>query len=224
MNAYAPLCRTCGLILCSVNPPYRTCPSCDSAPVPPASVPTLLSRLDGELADTLAREDAARVQAVDDARRAAGAFPTLQGSAPPTRTPSPGAAAQIHAPAPTTHKVLSLHGGKRVTLSSYTTSPAGSRPVSRGDGKSDEQRAAEEMGSRIAAPPREVVCAPPLAPGEISWEDRRPGARKVRYIPTPSGGEGKKGKAKAKEGAAEGGAIGGGGAQKSTKAKGKQKA
>jgi hypothetical protein len=97
--------------------------------------------------------------------------------------------------------VLSLTG-KRAKISTLSTgkSPASSRPAT--PSQFHVERAAEEMGSRIARPPEEVVHAPNKPGPDRPWENVRTG-RTVFYVSLPEepeerkqSGKGKKGKAK----------------------------
>jgi hypothetical protein len=84
----------------------------------------LVAKLSAEVIETEEKEEEERRRVEEDRMERAGAFPTL-GDAPP------GLGGRVVAPVPTTHKVLSLTGNakgkKKVTMSSYTTPPAGSR-------------------------------------------------------------------------------------------------
>lgn len=132
LSTYTPLCMSCGLVLCSINPPHFACPHCLSPLVP--SNPRraeLLAVLEAELAEQERKEEEERIRQKEARKAAAGAFPTLAQSS----STGPGSAAVPAAP--TTHKVLSIGGAKaggkkgKVTLSSYTQSPASSQQSSR---------------------------------------------------------------------------------------------
>ncbi|KAF7296225.1 zf-C2HC5 domain-containing protein [Mycena chlorophos] len=126
LSPHTPLCRSCGLVHCMANPPQHACPSCGSSLLTETQRTTLIGKLQTQLADTLASEDRARLQAAEEARRAIGAFPTLSG-APPTAVPA--------LQQPQTRTVLSLNSKtKRVTVSAYTkvaSTPSSSAPSSR---------------------------------------------------------------------------------------------
>lgn len=130
VSLYVPICRSCGLILCSLNQPHYCCPSCHqpllSTTTMSTSSPTreaIITQLESQLATTISQEIEDRQRALEEARKAAGAFPAL--------SPSTGTNAehQSHPPANQTHKVMSLTGNKNknnknrrtVTISSYTT-------------------------------------------------------------------------------------------------------
>ncbi|KAF9480383.1 hypothetical protein BDN70DRAFT_920562 [Pholiota conissans] len=163
LSPYTPLCQSCGLILCSVNLPQYSCPHCGSIMMTPASRESLIAQLDAELASTIAKEIAERERAVEEAQRAVGAFPSLMPSSSPSLAqPHP----QAPPPAKQTHKVMSLTGSnnRRVLVSSYTTTPVQSRPVSRGED-------AEEEPNRVPPPPAKPPCAPRAPSSKRPWEN-----------------------------------------------------
>jgi hypothetical protein len=194
------------LILCNLNPPQNTCPSCSSPLFTPSAHPTLISRLETELAAQISRESEDREAAIAEAKRVAGSFPTLGAQAPGFATGlgvaqlSPGSAdsglratgSEVAAP-----KVLSLTGKGRATIGTLQAgknrTPDPSRPSTPAAAaieaarKAEQQKRAEEreMGSRIAAPPPEVVCASRKPDPARPWEDVR-GERRMYYIPLPS--------------------------------------
>lgn len=133
-----------------------------------------MSRIQAQLDQTIAREVAARERAIEEAKQQAGAFPTLYGTTP---------TAKPIAPQPQTHKVLSLNSkSKKVLLSSYTSTPASSRPASRSETE-DEEAAI----MRIPPPSTEVN----FARGSI--DPARPWANLVNenpeYVSPPTQGE-----------------------------------
>ncbi|GAV98620.1 hypothetical protein LENED_000006 [Lentinula edodes] len=135
---------------------------------------SLVSRIQAQLDQTIAREVAARERAIEEAKQQAGAFPTLYGTTP---------TAKPIAPQPQTHKVLSLNSkSKKVLLSSYTSTPASSRPASRSETE-DEEAAI----MRIPPPSTEVN----FARGSI--DPARPWANLVNenpeYVSPPTQGE-----------------------------------
>ena len=124
-----------------------------------------MAQLESQISNLIAKETWEREQAVEEARKAAGAFPTLAGvSAGSIGQPSPVSGALR--PMNQTHKVLSLNSKtKKVTVSSYPTTPVPSRPVSRG------QPVEEEV--RVPPPPVEVIFArKPIDPAR-PWADLR---------------------------------------------------
>ncbi|KAF8127043.1 hypothetical protein EV363DRAFT_1401475 [Boletus edulis] len=168
LSNYVPICRRCGLILCTLNPPHYACPHCTSPLLGEQDREALVKGLEGE-------EEAERQRVIEEARAAEGGFPMLPGAqmARTTHTPPPPTA---------TRTVLSLSSGtKKVTVSSYSTPMVTqSRPASRGD--SGEAR--EEEG-RVLGPPREVSCVTEAVdPGRL-WRNARAGD--VRYVPLPGG-------------------------------------
>lgn len=116
----------------------------------------LVERLSKEVIDTEEKEEAERRRVEEEKRAAAGAFPTLgEGST----------TGGVAAPAPTTHKVLSLTGNakgkKKVTVSSYTSTPIASRtgtPDNAGSAGTSTPKKAKEP-ERLPPPP-----GPPVPP------------------------------------------------------------
>ncbi|KAI0045715.1 hypothetical protein FA95DRAFT_1560915 [Auriscalpium vulgare] len=139
LSPYTPLCTNCGLILCALHPAHLPCPHCAAPLLPQHTRAALIVRIDEELRDTLAREEAARIKAAEDARRAVGAFPALPGAA--------GAKERENEP----HKVLSLNPKtKRVMVSSFV--PAAKAKAA---GNADAEKE-EEAVVRVPPPPEEV--------------------------------------------------------------------
>ncbi|KAJ6515775.1 hypothetical protein C8R45DRAFT_810804 [Mycena sanguinolenta] len=192
LSTYSALCRNCGLVFCEINLPQYSCPHCSASLLTNTQRDALIARLEEQIEETLTKEALLRERAAEEARRAAGAFPTL-GNA--TSRPPPPAA-------PQTRTVISLSSKtKKVTVSSFTTpSPSPSRPASRAESP-------EEEAVRVRAPPAEVPFAPaakvdPLRP----WKDLSGGG--AIYIPPPNlddaedlrgPGQKRQGKGKAKE-------------------------
>lgn len=136
-----------------------------------------MGRLEGELAEQLAREEAERQRAIEEARAAEGAFPMLPGlqvqmqMSRTSRTPPPPPPSAI------TRTVLSLNSEtKRVTVSSYSTPTVTlSRPASRAEDREEE--------GRVPGPAGEVSRV------MEAWDPGRPWrnvcAEDVRYVPLP---------------------------------------
>lgn len=134
-----------------------------------------MGRFEGELAEQLAREEAERIKAIEEARAVEGAFPMLHGPqaqmqmARTSRTPPPPS---------TTRTVLSLNSEtKRVTVSSYSAPKVTlSRPASRGQDREEEE-------GRVTGPPGEVRYVKESPDPGRPWKNTRVGD--VRYIPVP---------------------------------------
>ncbi|KAF5354523.1 hypothetical protein D9757_014011 [Collybiopsis confluens] len=186
LSPYTPICRTCALPLCNLNQPSFSCPHCSSSLTPtPALHESLVSRIERELSDIIGKEVAERERAIEEARRIAGAFPSLSGGN--TSSLGPGTAVAVSQ----THKVISLGGTKgsggktkgknKVTISSYTTTPATSRSVSRAE-TDDEEEAAGVI--RVPPPPTEIRFVEGGIDPERPWANLRvaDGERGV-YIP-----------------------------------------
>ena len=124
---------------------------------------------------------------MEEARRAAGAFPTLAGS-PGSGPGTPTHPSQSHRPLvpiqpqPQTHKVLSLNSKtKKVMISSYTKtpSPSTSRPISRAESADFEPEL-----TRVPRPRGEVEFVGKLDTTR-PWANLRDGDNAVRYIAPP---------------------------------------
>ncbi|KAM5544347.1 hypothetical protein V8D89_002007 [Ganoderma adspersum] len=183
LSTHTPICRACGLILCELNVPHSACPHCGDALLIPAARTVLVDALDTQIADTLAKEDDERARAVQEARAAAGAFPTLSASGAASRAstpgPGPGPDTQAAHPANQTHKVLSLNPKtKRVKVESYTP-PALSRAASKE--KVKVKQAAEPEYKRVPAPPPEVVVSRTQPDAQRPWANVR--GLNVTYVP-----------------------------------------
>lgn len=113
LSSYMPICNRCGLILCTVNPPFHACPHCTSSLLSKSARMSLLSRLNAELADTIAREEDEADRLLEEARRKEGSFPELSKHTTQATT------------VPESHKVLSLDAKtKKVMVASYVQAPA----------------------------------------------------------------------------------------------------
>ncbi|TDL19370.1 hypothetical protein BD410DRAFT_680526, partial [Rickenella mellea] len=77
LSLYTPICFYCGLILCKQNLPYHACPHCSTVLLSEAKSSALIDQLERNVTETLANEAAERDRVAEEARRAAGAFPTL---------------------------------------------------------------------------------------------------------------------------------------------------
>ncbi|KAJ7473331.1 hypothetical protein FB451DRAFT_1133854 [Mycena latifolia] len=204
LSSYAPLCRTCGLVLCTLNGPAHACPHCDSALLTATQRVALISRLEQELTEILAQEAAERERKAEEARRAVGAFPTLG-------KPSAPLQAMVQQQ-PQTRTVLSLNSKtKKVTVSAFTT------PAHSSSSSAAPSRPATPEPERVAGPPASVPCAPAAALDKgRPWRDAAGGG--AVYVAAPNldgdGDEVKKkrrrnrGKAKENEVAEVGGQVG----------------
>lgn len=174
LSQYSPICRTCGLILCELNLPNFACPSCTATLLTPAARTALVDTLQTQIDETLAKEEADRQRAIQEARAAQGAFPTLSAAASRASTPGSGSESQASHPVNQTHKVLSLDSKTRkVKVSSYTP-PAVSRSAS-----AEKVKQAEPEYKRVPAPPAEVACAAMQA--QRPWANTR--GLNVTYVP-----------------------------------------
>lgn len=174
LSSYTPLCRACGLVLCELNLPHNACPSCATPLLSAPARAALIEDLAAQLAATLAREEDDRQRALEQARAAEGAFPTLAGSAGSSRAGTPDVR-----PANQTHKVLSLDAKtKRAKVTSYTPPN-----LSRTSSVEKPTKAPQEQEyKRVPAPPKEVVV--PTGPPSMAtrpWANTR--GLNVTYVP-----------------------------------------
>jgi hypothetical protein len=179
LSPYTPLCRHCGLVLCEMNSPYYMCPYCASSLVAPSLQAELVTSLETEIANTLADEDMERQRLAEEARKAAGAFPTLPGLSSPSPTHN-SRSNPVPRPNQEIHRVLTVGSkanskSKKVTVYSYATSPTPPRPLSRND-RPDE----DNETTRIVAPPGEVETYPKTGEDDL-WTNPRQTC--VTYVP-----------------------------------------
>ncbi|KAF8643020.1 hypothetical protein AX16_009264 [Volvariella volvacea WC 439] len=181
LSPWTPICTSCGLILCSLNTPqYPVCPHCSTALLSTvAARNALIERLEQQRDETIAKEIADREREVQRVKQAEGAFPSLSGSSGNNviKTPQP-----VHAQQ---HKVLSLTStgkSKKVVVSSYTSTPAQSRPASSG---TDKENMVEEV--RVPPPPRQVPTVTGQRDPGRPWQNLLD--RDVQYIPLPQKGK-----------------------------------
>ena len=120
LSPHTPQCLACGLVLCSLNPPFHPCPSaaCAQPLLTAHARSALVAQLHAQVAHTLADEDAARRARDGERARAVGAFPQLGPQAGtgnhPAQPPQP----------PHVHKVLSVSGKGKVTATYTRISPS----------------------------------------------------------------------------------------------------
>ena len=180
LSTYTPICRSCGLILCELNLPNFACPHCSESLLIPAAREALIQTLEAQIDETLAKEEADRQRAIQEARAAEGAFPTLSGAASRASTPGSGSDAQMSHPVNQTHKILSLDSKTRkVKVSSYTP-PAISRAASASSEKAKGKEAEPEY-KRVPAPPKDVVCSSGMSSANRPWANTR--GLNVTYVP-----------------------------------------
>ncbi|KAF8624193.1 hypothetical protein AX17_007182 [Amanita inopinata Kibby_2008] len=190
LSPYARICQSCGLVLCSLNLPQYACPFCSEPLLSLQAKEALIAELEQQITDVLKREAEERERAAEEARRAAGAFPTLSETmqpshpqhrslAPPPSSSSnalPGSGRQNLPPlSQESHKVLSLRtkpGSNKVVISSYAPTPAASRPASRGSSAIEERGEGEEEDLPCVPPPRkEPSYAKRKADPNRPWEN-----------------------------------------------------
>ena len=154
LSPYTPICRHCGLILCALNSPQYACPHCTSPLMTPPARETLIESLDVQIVDILAKEEAARQQAVEDARKAAGAFPALGASASVNSlSAGPGGPLETH-PINQTHTVLSLNSkAGKIRMEKRTAVPPTRPSSSLTPSSSDTEGLISEKVPRKVPPP-----------------------------------------------------------------------
>lgn len=163
LSLYSPICRSCGLIICSVNLPQYCCPHCLKTLMTDAERESVIHQIDSQLASTVVQEVEEKQRALEEARKAVGAFPSLSRSSTPESSISQPAARQ-------THKVMSLKQNNKVVVSSYTAV----LPVSKTDKPEDEP-------DRIPPPPPEPLFSRVQPSPDRPWENLIKGAS--NYIP-----------------------------------------
>lgn len=184
LSPYTPLCTSCGLVLCELNEPYRSCPfkpACGQALLSPQARSALIDSLNEKVAITLVEEENVRRREEEDRRRAAGAFPTLGPAGPglglgPAAATAAGAKSAPAAP----HKVLSLtqKGAVLTTTRKIKTTTTTSTMAPVAAFKSDTTIPVH----RIPPPPQEPVRYPAdTTRGE--WESLR--STRMVYVPPP---------------------------------------
>lgn len=179
LSPYNPICRSCGLVLCDMNEPHHACPSCSSSLLSPNDRLSLVVKLEAQILDTLAREANDRERAAEEVRKAAGAFPALAPGGQVVQGPSSGSSPNAFTPRPVneTHKVLSLNPKtKKVTVSTYSTTTASSRPLPRTETVVEEPK-------RVPRPSPDVVYVKHKPDPARVWADFRGGV--ATYIPVP---------------------------------------
>lgn len=180
LSPYTPICRQCGLTLCSLNRPQFACPHCTAPLLNTTAREALVTSLETQIHDTLAKEERSRQEAVENARKAAGAFPTLSG-APPVLAHAAAGPLASH-PVNQTHKVLSLNSKTRkIKVESRRTLPA--QAASPAPSSDAENQIVEKVPPRIPHPPHDVVIPPKPPVSERLWA--RLDNVNVLYTPPP---------------------------------------
>ena len=113
---------------------------------------SIIKQIDLQLASTITQEADQKQQALEEAKRLVGAFPSLSGSPTPQSLISPAT--------PQTHKVMSFKQNNKVVVSSYT--PA--LPTSNTDELEDEP-------DRIPPPPSEPLFSRIPPTRDRPWEN-----------------------------------------------------
>jgi len=164
LSPYTPICRSCGLIICSVNLPQYCCPHCMKNLMTDAQRESIVNQIDLQLASTINQEAEQKQRALEEAKKLVGAFPSLSGSSAPESSISPAT--------PQTHKVMSVKQNNKIVVSSYTSV----LPTSNADQLEDEP-------DRIPPPPSDPLFSRILPTRDRPWENLMKGAS--TYIPKP---------------------------------------
>jgi len=156
LSPYVPICTSCGLILCELNPPSSGCPfaSCGAPLLSPTARSSLITRLESDIEDTIQQEIEEEESKREALKAQEGSFPLL------ANKPS---GQQVQKPQPQTYKVLSLNPKtKKATIASY--SPRSSTP------------ATPSPSSSVEVLPQGPPRVPPPAPlqGAAQPDARRP--------------------------------------------------
>jgi Putative zinc finger motif, C2HC5-type len=192
LSEYTPLCSSCGLVLCALQPPHRPCPHCSTPLLAPPARAALLAQLEELRAQVLTEEAEAREREAEELRLAEGSFPALSGSG---FGPGPGSGfgsggvgitaggargGAGAAGAGPGHRVLLVDSRtKRVKVESYSTH-------SRSGGLESEE---EELGEaeagideRVPPPAREVEYVRVQRGPATRWVDLKGGDGTVKYV------------------------------------------
>ncbi|KAI6043865.1 hypothetical protein EDC04DRAFT_3107061 [Pisolithus marmoratus] len=171
LSTYVPLCYGCGLVLCNLNLPHYACPHCGESFLGSTRRSALVAQILEELRRQVTKEEEERNRAIEEARKAEGAFPMLPGASGTQGARRPAGKGTATGPQ-SSHKVLSLNSTtKKVTVSSYINTPISSRPPS----------PAPEEPRRFPPPPREISYVKQPPDPEHSWKNMQ--FPDLQYIP-----------------------------------------
>ena len=170
--------------------PYFACPHCSSQILTQSVRLSILACLEAQISERLAKEERDREQAIEDAKKAAGAFPTLAAGVALTSNYSGPVGGGKFAPRPInqttqnqSHQVLTIDSQKKTaTLASYTKSPAPPRSPSRPLSRSENE---EPEPVRVSKPAAEVAFVGKLD-NTRPWADLKRGTKGVKYIASPT--------------------------------------
>jgi hypothetical protein len=176
LSEYTPICSSCGLILCALQPPYRPCPHCSAPLLTPSARAALLAQLEELRAHLLKEEAEAREREAEELRVAEGAFPVLSvsGSGPGRAGGAAGGGFGVGRGARGGAGGLGL--GHRVLLVDSRTKRVKVESYSRSGLESEEEDAGEaeaEAGidERVPPPAREVECVRVRRGPATRWVD-----------------------------------------------------
>ena len=174
LSEYTPICSSCGLVLCTLQPPYRPCPDCSSPLLTPPARAALVAQLEELRAHVLREEAEAREREAEELRLAVGAFPALSGGGGAAGVSTRGGGGAGAAGARGGHGGPGL--GHRVLLVDSRTKRVKVEAYSRSGGleSEDQEEDVAEAGldGRVPPPAREV---------EFVRVQRRPATRWVDF-------------------------------------------
>jgi hypothetical protein len=199
LSEYTPLCSSCGLILCALQPPHRPCPHCSAPLLTPSARAALLAQLEELRAHALEEEAEAREREAQELRLAEGAFPALSGgvgaAGVSTRGGGGGGAAGAASGgfgggrgargggpgAGPGHRVLLVDSRtKRVKVESYSRS--GSGGLESEDLEEDVAEAEAGIDERVPPPPREVEFVRVQRGPATRWVDLKSADGTAKYV------------------------------------------
>ena len=197
LSEYTPLCSSCGLVLCALQPPHRPCPHCSTPLLAPSARAALLAQLEELRAQVLKEEAEAREREAEELRLAEGSFPALSGSGFGSGS-GPGGGVGITAGGVSTrggarggigvaggglggagHRVLLVDSRtKRVKVESYSRSGG----LESEDEELGEAEAEAGIDERVPPPAREVEYVRVQRGPATRWVDLKGGDGTVKYV------------------------------------------
>jgi hypothetical protein len=191
VSEYTPLCSSCGLVLCALQPPHRPCPHCCTPLLAPPARAALLAQLEELRAQVLKEEAEVREREVEVLRMAEGAFPTLSGSGPGSGGVGTAAAGistrggglGLEPGHGHGHRVLLVNSRtKRVKVESYSR-PGGLESEEEDVGDADADAGIDE---RVPPPAREVEYVRVRRGLATRWVDLKGNDGTVKYVAPPA--------------------------------------
>ncbi|CDZ97695.1 Zinc finger, C2HC5-type [Phaffia rhodozyma] len=170
LSSHCPMCPSCSLPLCKLQPPFLPCPSCVSPLLTSSSQLRLLAQLQSELAAQLASEQAERDRVIREAREQAwressgGAFPTLTPSTAADKLKEDSDGRRVMSLNAKTGKVQMTSYSKKISpVPSSSIDETGSQPK----GEPDEEEEIKRTEGRVRKPRTEPLS---LEERKEGWE------------------------------------------------------